>query len=203
MSAKENTTWTRKLIIQQILQHEADHKSLRSKAIKKLDYALYSAAIRKFGSWSQAVTCAGVPFSKYYKTISDRKKSLLYWTPDKIIEEILQRALKRQSLQSTKVQPLALRMAAIKFYGTWAGAVRAAGLNPTEHRCYNERKFQKWTREKIKLEILKRAENGLGLHSREVRNQDRCLFFAAKRHFGSWAEALCFAGLHSEIVTAS
>jgi hypothetical protein len=193
--ARKHKTWTLELIIGQILRHEANHTSLRSRVIKKIDYRLYSAAIRKFGSWSQALSCAGIPLYKYCKTRNDRMKNLLYWTPKKITEAILQRAIKRQSLQSTNIQPLALRMAALKRYGSWAAAVRAAGLNPAEHRCHNEWKPKRWNRDIIKSEILNRAKCGLGLLPREVRTQDRHLFIAAKRYFGSWPEALAFAGV--------
>ena len=195
MAATEYKTWTMKSIIGQILQHEANHKSLRPIFIKKIDSPLYRAAIRKFGSWSRALTCAGVPLKKHCKKRIYRTKNQLYWTPEKITEAILQRAIKRQSLQSTKIQPLALRIAAVKRYGSWAAAVRVAGLNPAEHKCHNELMPKKWDRNIIKAEILNRAKCKLSLFHREVRNQDRRLLSAAQRHFGSWSEALICTGL--------
>lgn len=75
MIAAECKPWTREMVIVQILQREANHDSLRPRAILKDNRPLYNAAVRKFGSWSQALLSAGVPLSKYGKTRRARMKN--------------------------------------------------------------------------------------------------------------------------------
>jgi len=130
MEVPEFNRCTREKIIREILMHEIESNSVRPKFIKKKNLSLYHAVLRQFGSWSQALISAGVPASKFAKTKHERMNNYLFWTKDRIIEAILQRAVKNHSLQSTKIRPYALRIAGIRHFGSWANAVKAAGLNP-------------------------------------------------------------------------
>lgn len=85
---------------------------------------LMQAARRCFGTWSKAVVIAGVDPNKL--------KGIVPWTKPRIIEAILIRALNGEPLGSQTVKPGSLSKAAIREFGSWPGALRAAGLNPQE-----------------------------------------------------------------------
>jgi hypothetical protein len=133
MGIPKSNRWTKEKIIREIIRHEFESNSVRPQFIRNNNPSLYNAALRQFGRWSQALVSAGVPARKFAKTKQERMNNRKFWTKDRIIEAILQRAVKNHSLQSTQIRPYALRMAGIKYFGSWANAVKAAGLNPADH----------------------------------------------------------------------
>jgi hypothetical protein len=86
---------------------------------------LVAAARRVFGSWSKAVVAAGVDPAKLRRVVP--------WTRDRILEEILTRAIKDEPLRARTVQPRSLADAGARLFGTWAAALAAAGIDSGRH----------------------------------------------------------------------
>jgi len=82
---------------------------------------LIPAARRCFGSWNKAVIAAGVDPQRLLRSPA--------WTKERVLESILTRAFDDEPLGSRTVQPRTLAHAGAKFFGTWAAALAAAGLN--------------------------------------------------------------------------
>lgn len=95
----------------------------------KKDPTLYSAAKKQFGSWRSALQAAGF------------RPSRRVWSKQEIVDEIRDRCRQRQSLSSGIPANKNLAAAAIRYFGTWQGALQAAGINRTKSkrerlRCY-------------------------------------------------------------------
>jgi hypothetical protein len=80
----------------------------------------------------------------------------------------------------------ALALAAVRLFGTWSGALRAAGSEPDPHR-------QKWSRQRVldQLQALQRQ----GRFDETTWIEDRKLAAAGIRYFGTWRAALLAAGI--------
>lgn len=81
-----------------------------------------------------------------------------------------------------------LVQAARAYFGSWAGAVAAAGVDPAAFR-----RAVPWTRERVVEAVLRRALGDEPLAARAVR--PRSLAAAGAKFFGSWDEAVAAAGL--------
>lgn len=178
--------WTRDRIIRDILRREADGLPLASAGGKAgVDYALYRAASRMFGSWRNAVVSAGLPAA--------RARSNGEWTPSRIMTVIRTLARRRSRLRAQEVLDRygQLVPAARRCFGSWAKAVYAAGVNPQKLQ-----RTSNWTRERILECILVRAINNESLDRPAVK--PRALVDAGTKLFGSWRAALAEAGIASE-----
>jgi hypothetical protein len=103
--------------------------------------------------------------------------------PKAILSEIQSRIANGSSLNSNDPNNINLTAAAIRYFGTWRGALKAAGYECSQRR---------WSHELILAEIKQRLENGASMHSRDPNNIN--LVAAAIRYFGSWNAARQAAG---------
>ncbi len=114
----------------------------------------------------------------------------VYWSKERIIEELRSRASKRQELAQSKVDG-GLQNAAIRFFGSYAKAVEAAGID------YEAIKIRpaRWAREDViaKLQELDRA--GVKLNYARIKERAYGMTHAMMREFGSTARALKEAGV--------
>jgi hypothetical protein len=168
---------------------------------------MQAAARRLFGSWSKAVVAAGVDPVKLQRVIP--------WSPERVIETILTRALRNEPLSARSVKPRSLLEAGQRFYGSWAEALRAAGLDaatidspgadvpghpagavPADMDVTGHKPRQPWTNELVIAAIQRRLQQGKPLTVKALYREDNALYRAATRHFGSWCNALLAAGLH-------
>jgi hypothetical protein len=94
---------------------------LRPNELRERYGKLSSAARRIFGSWSRAVIAAGVDPAKLRTNPA--------WTQDRVVEEILIRALKREPLRARSVEPKSLNYAGVRLFGNWSAALDAAGVD--------------------------------------------------------------------------
>jgi hypothetical protein len=101
---------------------------LRPKEFNERYSNLAAAARRVFGSWPRAVIAAGADPGKL--------RAVPQWTPERVIEGILTRALKNEPLRSRSVQPKALVDAGVRIFGNWSGALAAAGIDAHGYRCH-------------------------------------------------------------------
>jgi len=201
--ARTHMTWTPSRILGAIRALARRRKPPRPNEMKCLHGPLMRAARRIFGSWSAAVTAAGVDAHKL--------RSCPPWTPERIVEAILVRALRNESLRSRSVHPKSLPAAGIRLFGSWAAALEAAGLDPAQQlhsrtavertrrfdaRAKTPRRQRPYpTAESVVQAIHKRLQEGAPINSRAVYRDDRALYRAAERLFKCWRNALTAAGL--------
>jgi hypothetical protein len=174
--------------------------------LKRRHAQLVQAARRCFGTWSKAVMAAGVDPNKL--------KGILPWTKPRIIEAILLRALNGEPLGSQTVKPGSLSKAAIREFGSWPAALRAAGLDPDEHspraqeattgtaipavdgRSATPRPYRRWGTDEVVEAIRSRAADKRRMNATAVADEDASLYRVAARRYGSWDAALQAAGLN-------
>ena len=86
--------------------------------------SLYFQGKWLFGSWDNALRAAGFA--------PDRVRSHSVWTTQKIVQSIRQLRAKRQQLNANFMMKTHWRLfnAALRHYGKWGEALRAAGISP-------------------------------------------------------------------------
>lgn len=117
------------------------------------------------------------------------------WTREAIVLEIRSKYEIGHDLTYTVIseEDLALLRAACRLFGSWRGAIEAAGLD------YDSiRRYRTWNRDRIVKRIQELHSKGEDLSWRHVSmNLDPQLAAAAAKstHFGSWRSAITAAGL--------
>lgn len=179
--------WTKDTIAAEIQKLSKDGVILNYAKIAEEHVALLRAATRYFGSWRDAVDFAGIQYDgvRKYRT----------WSRDKIVERI--KDLQSQGIDlswrhvSTQVDPqLAAAATKRQHFGSWRGAIEAAGLNYSDVRRYRQ-----WNEQNIISNIKELHEQGKDLNAKSVEEIDITLITAARRRFDSWDKALTAAGL--------
>jgi len=198
--------WSPPRILVMIRHLSRRNRPLTTDQIERRYGNLVSAARRHFGSWAKAVLAAGVEPTKLRRVVP--------WNQERVIEAILTRALRNESLVARLVEPRSLVEASHRFFGSWAAAVTAAGLDPkvivlpprrnkqapaamarTPRSAVSHAPHQPWTKELIIAAIQARLSEGRPMHSSALMREDNSLFRAARRHLKSWNDALRAAGL--------
>lgn len=185
------------------------HHPLNAKQLEHRYGSMLSAARRFFGSWSKAVLAAGVDPTKLRRVVP--------WNRERVIEAILTRALRNESLLAQSIQPRSMVEAGRKFFGSWAAALETAGLDPKaiavrpvappSHPPVPDlatgaepihRRGKPWTKEAIIVSINARLRLQMPLNGSALYRDDTALYLAAKRRFGNWSNALLSAGLNPD-----
>lgn len=141
--------WTKKLILSKLRDYVKENKTLD--LMNDRDPRLYRAAIKRFGGLRAALTEAGLD--------SEQLLSRTSWSEERIVTNIRQLVEMEESLSSTTVQNghSALHGAAIRYYGSWENAVRAAGFDYDQIRrdwlfeSFRGMEFEKCVRETLRL----------------------------------------------------
>ena len=182
------------------------HQPLSAKQLEHRYGSMLPAARRLFGSWSKAVLASGVDPTKLQRVVP--------WTRERVIEAILTRALRNESLSAQSTQPRSMVEAGRKFFGSWAAALEAAGVDPKANAVRPvaplgrtpvvdlatgaepiHRRGQPWTREMVVVAIHARLRQQKPLNASALYRDDTALYLAAKRRFGNWSNVLLAAGL--------
>ena len=176
--------WNRNKVLRAILRYESSDQPMNAVAIKETAPTLYAAARRHFGSWSHALSCAGIK--------ADLVAKKRQWTCQNVTHRIRElyrcgHTLKPGAVGRTEG---GLYHAAVIHFGTWPNALLAAGLD-AEEVCSSV----VWDRDRIIEAILMRVVKGESLGSTTVR--PLTLKAAAIEEFGGWAAALESAGLEA------
>ena len=192
---RHSSPWTTEEVIRALREAYERGEDLLSSDFKRRYKSLYTAARSKrcFGSWREALKAAGLD----YEELKGRR----FWTKRRIIERI--RELHAQGIPlnwSTvdKISPGLYRAARRKEnFGSWRGALEAAGVEPQPARA-----TESWSKEKIVRTIRELFERGEDLSQKSVAQKYPALLAAAKsrRYFGSWGEAVRAAGIDYESV---
>lgn len=181
-------------------------RPLTTEEMDRRYHNLASSARRHFGSWTKAVLAAGVEPARLQK--------VALWTRERVIEGILTRALRNESLVARSVEPRTLVDAAQRFFGSWKAAVAAAGLDPALASAPPKRHEparlakppaerpkppsiakEPWSKERIVARLQARLRDGKPMHSAAIAREDNTLYQAFRRHLGSWDQAMRAAGL--------
>ncbi len=183
--------WTRERIIERIRQlYEAGADLSHSAAKRHYQYLVVVACKPEmFGSWRAAIEAAGLDYS----TISKHRS----WTKQRIIEEIKRLAAAGESLSHDEAKrnhgALVSAASSRRYFGSWAAAVEAAGID-----YQKVRKNNRWKKETIIATIRELHRRGERVNNANMRRLGyRGLMEAAARphNFGSWAAAVEAAGL--------
>ncbi len=201
--------WSPAKILVQIRLISRRRRPLTTLQVEHRYHNLVSAARRHFGSWSKAVLAAGVDPTRLQRVVP--------WNRERVIEAILTRALRNEPLVARLVEPRSLVEAAHRFLGGWQEAVAAAGLDPNitkmprrqlkrPHRSGKPRRRKiapeelgpPWSRERIIEAIRARVRDRRPINAWAVSRDHAGLYGAAKRHLGTWDEAIRAAGLQPD-----
>lgn len=179
--------WSKDTIAEEIRRLKEGGEDMNYSNIAQNQVALLRAATRYFGSWRAAVDYAGLDYEdiRRYKT----------WTKERIVERIKQLHADGEDLSwrhvSTAVDPqLAAAATKRKHFGSWRGAVVAAGLD-----YKNIRRYREWDKDTIIKELQDLHAKGVDLNAKSIEEHDITLITAARRRFDSWDRALTAAGL--------
>lgn len=177
--------WSRQRIIREIVRREGEGLSLVTSGEQSLDFRLYQAASRLFGSWRNALQLAGIS--------PERARLNQKWQPSKVLAMIRALSRRRRPLRPLELRERysGLTQAAQRFYGSWPKAVLAAGVDLEKMRCSIP-----WTAERVTEAILLRALKSEPMAQHAVR--PRSLARAGAEIFGDWGAALAAAGLDPE-----
>ena len=188
--------WNQESIGLEILRMFEIGEPLNYSAVAHRETGLLRAATRVFGSWRAAIEFAGLNYDdiRRYKS----------WNRDHIVDRIRELNEKGEDLSwrhiSTRLDPQ-LAAAAIReqHFGSWQGALSAAGLDYDTIRRYRD-----WDEDVITQELREKHSRGADLNAKYVQQNDVSLITAARRRFESWDRALTAAGLdHTKIALRS
>ena len=180
--------WTKQRIIRMLKEARRKGVELNWSSVTRRGDDLSRAAFaaiqgRLFGKWDRALHAAGL----------DADDVVMYraWSRDTVIFELKARAQDGETLHSGGLQKEdpGLHAAAIRYFGTYVNALRAAKFNPNAHR---ERRL--WDKQTV-IRSLKTAGRRGNLSDSGLRRVDPGLYGAAIRLFGSLSTAVRAAGI--------
>lgn len=198
--------WSPAKILMVIRNLARRHRPVNTVQLEQRYGTMLSAARRHFGSWTKAVLAAGVDPTRLQRVVP--------WNQERVIEAILTRALRNESLAPRFVQPRSLVDAGQRFFGGWAAAVTAAGLDPKMTKLPPERPAQSrmarteaslsnplrksrllWNKELVIAALQARVRDLKPVHPTALAREDSGLYRATRRHHKSWGNAMRAAGL--------
>lgn len=184
-SAKPSQAWSQERIIEAIKARHHNHLGLNAQAVALEDSRLIAAGRRLFGCWKNALLAAGIEPDSVRPSVARRPRGT--WSRDVVITEIKRHAIKTHQLNAYAMQQVdnPLMSAATYYFGSWADALRAAGIDAESVRRNQPRDPQQ-----IVAEIQDNARTSESLRDFEVRAHNRALYGAAQKYFGSWHQAV-------------
>jgi len=162
--------WTRDGVIREI--HSRRDQGLTLVGIWRAEPPLYNAAKRHFGNWRNALLAAGIE-------VKPRRR----WTHQSVIDAIRDRHAQGLPLSRAWAEDKPLFRAAVKKFGNWEKALRAAGLQPKPRR--------RWSRQRV----ITQLQAWDRLSDENLQSVDPALAGAAARLFGTLDNALEAAGV--------
>lgn len=196
---RPNGYWTKETVIKEINDRATNGESLTHSLVRKEDSSLLVNGEKIFGKWRDALTAAGIDYNEWYI-----QKPKGHWTEEKLIEELWKRKRAGKGLRYidvlTEDSPLSTSL--VKRYGTWRQVLLAANLAPeTEVRKDKpkvKKKQTKWSKNKVKEELLKRKEQNLSLALKDITKEYPSLRQNMIKYFGSTFKAYKATGENPE-----
>jgi len=135
---REGRHWTKASIKKELRRKVRAGQSV---APAHLDDPFYQTVRRRFGSWAKALRYAGLD--------PDEHRSHPLWDERKIKQAIRERHAAGEPLFRTTVEREQVQLygAAVRTYGSWRNALRAAGFDPRDHHMrsrYSLAKARAW-----------------------------------------------------------
>jgi hypothetical protein len=187
--------WTEPAICQALRELHRSGRPIWSRKLRETNRPLHSAAIYWFGSYRKAIDAAGLDYAGIRQSTPGR------WDRESVKREL--RKLHRQKVPlhhaSIERQRPDLVLAAYRYFGTYRGAVEAAGLGYDQIRI---RPMPTWDKPRIVRRLRELKKEGEGLWNRAVRRNSPYLDRAARRCFGSYQRAAKAAGIESTSLQA-
>jgi hypothetical protein len=201
--------WTPAKILLMIRHLARRDRPMSAQQMEKRYHNLVTSARRHFGSWAKAVLAAGVKPTKLQRVVP--------WNQQRVIEAVLTRVLRGDSLVARDIEPRSLVEASHRLYGSWSAALKAAGLDPVFPASAPKRDIgpssnnklaiksvrteavrQLWTKDRVVSGLLARLREQKPMDCTSMVRDDASLYHAARRHFRSWSEAMLAAGLNPD-----
>lgn len=199
MSPKKSR-WNREKIAAEIKQLANKGVRLTVKNVSREHSALYSAALRYYRSWGDAVKAAGIDYDSIKKeSRREAVKKITKWDRTRVMEEV--KKVPFDKLWYVYKNNVALHSAARREFGSWRKALEAAGYDYDEVNKAAGTRYTSWTREKIIKMIRELPPDRLSYGN--MTKENLLLYSAAYRRFGNWQNALRAAGLPEELVKKS
>jgi hypothetical protein len=180
--------WTKQGIITLIKNAKRRGTDLHWSAVTRRRDELGKAAFaslqpRLFGSWDRALHAAGLD--------ADDVSQYRRWDRNTILFEMKQRALDKEPLNSGAMQSEdpGLHAAAVRHFGGYDSALRAAGVDPSSIR-----QRRTWTKPEVIAALKKLQRSRAGLSDSVIRSGHPALYGAALRLFGKFTRARAAAG---------
>jgi hypothetical protein len=181
--------WTKQNIIGLIKQAKRSGEDLHWSAVTQRRDELGKAAFaslqpRLFGRWDRALAAAGLD--------ADEVSRYRKWDRNTVAFELRARAQDDEPLNSGAIQQddSGLHAAAVRHFGSYDAALRAAKVNPE-----NVRQRRTWTKPEVVRGLKTARRQGKHLSDSAIRQADAALYGAAVRLFGSFTAARKAAGL--------
>ena len=184
--------WDRESVTRAIQDRAAASQPLNAKAVEVEDSRLIAAGRRLFENWNNALAAAGVdPASVRPPSTRVPRGS---WNQQSIIAQIRCYSANAVPLYAHHIRSLDNRLvsAARYYFGSWSQALEAAGEDPNRIRHTVPRDS-----DQIIGAIRGLHAAHASLRDFSVRRQDRALYAAAQKHFGSWRNALKASGVEA------
>ncbi|KPB04727.1 hypothetical protein [Bacillus sp. CHD6a] len=184
--SKENNYWTPDKFKDRLFELINDNEQLSSQYIQDNHQDLYSAALKIYGSWKDAINFHGLD----YPDIS----LYLRWKPEEVIEEIkrLHRIKSDLSNKEIRITKNTLFKAAVRYFGSWKRALDKADI---DYNIYLKTKPKGyWSEKQIINEIRKMFSEGKPINSSYVMTNNKSLYGTARRMFKTWEESVTLAG---------
>ena len=181
--------WTKARIIALIKSAHRRGQQLNWSSVTRRRDELGRAAFaalqpRLFGNWQRALHAAGL----------DGQQIARYrrWDKASIAAELKSRARNRRPVNSGALQAdnPGLHAAAVRHFGAFDSALRAAGLDPLKFR-----RRRSWDKKQVLAAIKSAAKAGDNLADSRVRIDHPALYGAAIRLFGAFTTARKLAGV--------
>jgi hypothetical protein len=180
--------WTKQAIIAMIKAARRKGEDLHWSAVTRRRDELGLAAFaslqpRLFGRWDRALQGAGLDADE----ISQYRK----WTADAVVSELRSRARDNEALNSgaIQVEDPGLHAAAIRHFGGYDAALRAARLDPARFR-----QRRRWDKPTVIAELASLGAGNGQPSAADLRKTHSALYGAATRLFGTFAAARAAAG---------
>jgi hypothetical protein len=175
--------WTKQAIIRLIKEAKRNDEDLHWSAVTKRRDELGRAAFaslqpRLFGRWDRALSAAGLD--------ADDVSRYRRWDRNTVAFELRARAMDDEPLNSGAIQrdDSGLHAAAVRHFGSYDRALRAAKVNPE-----NVRRRRAWTKQEVLTALKQAKRQGQHLADSAVRRDNPALYGAAVRLFGTFTAA--------------
>jgi len=181
--------WTKQGIIALIKKAKRGGRDLHWSAVTSRRDELARAAFaslqpRLFGRWDRALHAAGLD--------ADEVSQYRSWDRNSVLFDLRQRYRDRDALKSGSLQQEepALHAAAVRHFGNYQKALRAAGIDPA-----GVRRRRSWDKAEVLRALKTLAKRRASLSDSAVRRKSPALHGAAARLFGTYTAARAAAGI--------